>query len=198
MPLLLVLQYRWCLTLFLFPCLAHIASELFRLCEGYRPETKAQKKERLTKAAEATAAGNKAEDSKRAAVIRYGINHVTGLIEKKKAKLVIIAHDVDPVEIVVWLPALCRKMGVPYCIVKGKARLGSLIHMKTASCLAITDLKAADTGAFNKICEAVSANFAQKWEEDRKHWGGGIMGVKSVAATSKLEKARAKELASRL
>lgn len=51
-------------------------------------------------------------------VLKYGINHVTGLIEKKKAKLVIIAHDVDPVEIVVWLPALCRKMGVPYCIVK--------------------------------------------------------------------------------
>ena len=25
-------------------------------------------------------------------------------------------------QLVVWLPALCRKMGVPYCIVKGKAR----------------------------------------------------------------------------
>lgn len=25
-------------------------------------------------------------------------------------------------QIVVFLPALCRKMGVPYCIIKGKAR----------------------------------------------------------------------------
>lgn len=32
--------------------------------------------------------------------------------------MVVIAHDVDPLELVVWLPALCRKMGVPYCIVK--------------------------------------------------------------------------------
>jgi len=34
----------------------------------------------------------------------------------------VISHDVDPIELVVWLPALCRKMGIPYCIVKSKAR----------------------------------------------------------------------------
>ena len=45
---------------------------------------------------------------------------------QNKAQLVVIAHDVDPIELVVWLPALCRKMEVPYCIVKGKARLGSV------------------------------------------------------------------------
>lgn len=46
-----------------------------------------------------------------------------------KAQLVVIAHDVDPIELVVWLPALCRKMEVPYCIVKGKARLGTVIYL---------------------------------------------------------------------
>lgn len=45
---------------------------------------------------------------------------------QSKAQLVVIAHDVDPIELVVWLPALCRKMEVPYCIVKGKSRLGSV------------------------------------------------------------------------
>jgi large subunit ribosomal protein L7Ae len=45
-----------------------------------------------------------------------------------KAQLVVIAHDVDPIELVVWLPALCRKMGVPYAIVKGKSRLGSVSY----------------------------------------------------------------------
>jgi large subunit ribosomal protein L7Ae len=52
---------------------------------------------------------------------------------QNKAQLVVIAHDVDPIELVVWLPALCRKMEVPYCIVKGKARLGSVcfrLHWK--------------------------------------------------------------------
>lgn len=48
---------------------------------------------------------------------------------QNKAQLVVIAHDVDPIELVVWLPALCRKMEVPYCIVKGKARLGSVCFM---------------------------------------------------------------------
>lgn len=81
---------------------------------------------------------------------------------------------------------------------QGKARLGSLIHMKTASCLAITDVKSGDQQAFSKIAEAVNNNFTEKWEEDRKHWGGGIMGTKSQARTNKLEKARAREIASRL
>jgi large subunit ribosomal protein L7Ae len=42
---------------------------------------------------------------------------------------VVIAHDVDPIELVVWLPALCRKMEVPYAIVKGKSRLGAVISL---------------------------------------------------------------------
>lgn len=46
---------------------------------------------------------------------------------QNKAQLVVIAHDVDPIELVVWLPALCRKMEIPYCIVKGKARLGAVV-----------------------------------------------------------------------
>ena len=50
--------------------------------------------------------------------MKFGLNHVTTLVESGKAQLVVIAHDVDPIELVVWLPALCRKMGVPYCIVK--------------------------------------------------------------------------------
>lgn len=33
-----------------------------------------------------------------------------------------IAHDVNPIELVVWLPALLRNKGIPYCIVKGKVR----------------------------------------------------------------------------
>ena len=39
-----------------------------------------------------------------------------------------------------FLPALCRKMGVPYCIVKNKSRLGRVCRRKTTSCLAITSV----------------------------------------------------------
>lgn len=73
--------------------------------------------------------------------VKYGINHVTGLIEQLKAQLVLIAHDVDPIEIVLWLPTLCKKMGVPFAIVKNKARLGALVHQKTATCVAITRVR---------------------------------------------------------
>lgn len=59
--------------------------------------------------------------------------HVIALVEAKKASLVVIADDVDPIELVVFLPALCRKMGISYVIVKGKARLGTVVGRKTSS-----------------------------------------------------------------
>ena len=109
----------------------NLATQSFRLLNKYRPETKAEKKERLHKEATAIAEGKKKEDvSKKPYVVKYGLNHVVGLIENKKASLVFIPNDVDPIELVVFLPALCRKMGVPYCIIKGKARLGTVVHKK--------------------------------------------------------------------
>ena len=33
---------------------------------------------------------------------------VTTMVEKKMAQLVVIAHDVEPIELVMHLPALCR------------------------------------------------------------------------------------------
>ena len=39
------------------------------------------------------------------------------------------------VQLVVWLPALCRKMGVPYCIVKGKARSVMMLVVVCSSIL---------------------------------------------------------------
>ncbi len=56
--------------------------------------------------------------------VKGGLNHVTKLIEDQKAKLVVIAADVDPIELVLWMPHLCRNKEVPYCIVKSKSRLG--------------------------------------------------------------------------
>ena len=107
------------------------ATQTFKLLNKYKPETKAEKKERLHKEATAVAEGKKKEDvSKKPYAVKYGLNHVVGLIENKKAGLVLIPNDVDPIELVIFLPALCRKMGVPYAIVKGKARLGVVVHKK--------------------------------------------------------------------
>lgn len=94
-----------------------------------------------------------------------------------------------------FLPALCRKMGVPYCIVKGKARLGRLVRRKTCTALALTTVENNDKANFSKVLEAVKTNFNDRHEEIRRHWGGGILGSKSLARIAKLERAKARELA---
>ena len=124
------------------------ATQLFKLLDRHAPETKSEKKQRLLAAAKAKVDGEKPAAPQKPNVVKYGINHITALVEQKKATLVMIAHDVDPLEIVIWLPALCRKMGVPYCIVKGKARLGRVVGKKTATALAFTTVNKEDNAEF--------------------------------------------------
>jgi len=66
------------------------------------------------------------------------------MVESKRAKLVCIASDVDPIELVLWLPALCRRMGVPFCIVKNRSRLGALVNQKKATCVCIEKVNQED------------------------------------------------------
>lgn len=173
------------------------ATQLFRLLDKYRPESKQDKKERLRAKAEAKAAGKDVPVTKRPPTIHHGVNTVTTLVEKKKASLVVIANDVDPIELVLFLPALCRKMGVPYCIVKNKARLGRVTRRKTTTCLALTNVESNDKNALNKLVETVKTNYNERADEIKKHWGGSSLGSKSSARIAKLEKAKAKELASK-
>ncbi|KAL8657119.1 MAG: hypothetical protein Q9226_002234 [Calogaya cf. arnoldii] len=177
------------------------AAQAFKLLSKYRPETKAEKKERLLKEATAVSEGKKKEDvSKKPYAVKYGLNHVVGLVENKKAALVLIPNDVDPIELVIFLPALCRKMGVPYAIVKGKARLGTVVHKKasysipsaekpTAAVLAITEVRSEDKSELSKLVSTIKEGYSEKYEEAKRHWGGGIMGAKAVARTEKKRKA---------
>merc|ERR1712241_448094 len=173
------------------------ATQLFKLLDKYRLETKQAKKERLRERAAARAEGKEDAPTKRAPVVRHGVNDVTTLVEKKKAQLVVIANDVDPIEMVMFLPALCRKMGVPYCIVKNKSRLGRVCRRKTTTCLAITNVESSDRSALNKLVESVKTNYNERAEEIKKHWGGSTLGSKSSARINKARKAEAKEIAAK-
>merc|ERR1719420_1120807 len=137
------------------------------------------------------------DKSKKPQVVKYGLNHVTTLIEKKIAKLVVIAHDVDPIELVCWLPALCRKKDVPYCIIKGKSRLGQLVHKKTASCVAFTTVRKEEQHELDTLAKTFHAQFNENMEI-RRRWGGGIMGIKSQHVTQRREKAIAAEQAKKM
>jgi len=169
------------------------ASNLFKLAQKYRPESDSEKKARLLKTAEGEAKDADVKQGAKPKHIKYGLNHVTNLIESKKAKLVIIAHDVDPIELVVWLPALCRKMDIPYCIVKGKARLGHLVHKKTATALVITEVGKEDVHKLEQLVSNYKVMYSDA--SARKKWGGGIMGSKAQAVIRSRERIQAKEAA---
>ena len=59
--------------------------------------------------------------------VRKGTNETTKAVERGIAKLVIIAEDVDPPEVVAHLPILCEERKIPYVFVPGKAKIGSAI-----------------------------------------------------------------------
>merc|ERR1711988_1567926 len=172
----------------------NLSLNLFKLPHKYRPEDAATKKERIATMAAAKEAGAD-EASKKPLYVKYGINHITKLCEEKKAQLVVIAHDVDPIELVLWLPAVCRKMDIPYCIVKSKSRLGALVHQKTATALAMVSVRPEDRHEFSQLVTAIRQQYNENAKAIERNWGGGIMGVKSIAATTKHERALAKEAA---
>lgn len=150
------------------------AAEVFRLMAKYAPETAAAKKARLMEKAKAEAEGKPVEEKRAPFVVKFGLDNVTKLVEKKQAKLVLIADDVDPLELVMWLPALCHKMGVAYAIVSGKARLGALVHQKTATCVCLTGVNPEDEAALNSLKDSFTVKYAEN-----KKWGGHIMGLKT-------------------
>ncbi|MEM4576661.1 MAG: 50S ribosomal protein L7Ae [Candidatus Nezhaarchaeales archaeon] len=73
--------------------------------------------------------------------IKKGTNETTKAVERGLAKLVIIAEDVDPPEVVMHLPLLCEERKIPYVYVSSKEKLGQAagIEVKAASA-AIIDL----------------------------------------------------------
>nr|KAJ0184954.1 hypothetical protein LSAT_V11C900494090 [Lactuca sativa] len=58
----------------------NLATTLFKMLLKYRPEDKAAKKERLLKRAQAESEG-KTVEAKKPIVVKYGLNHITYLIE---------------------------------------------------------------------------------------------------------------------
>ncbi|KAL7667795.1 hypothetical protein ACOME3_010390 [Neoechinorhynchus agilis] len=183
---------------FRFTLKRQIAQNVLKLLEKYHPENRYARRLKLKQEAKARAEGKQIDQSPSKRYLICGINQVTRLIEKKKVQLVIIAHDIDPLEIVLHLPALCRKMGVPYAIVKSKSRLGQVVGRKTVTCLALENVRPEDKNALKTIVEAVRADFNDRVDEIRKQWGGGLLGNKSKHRLDKIEKTRERELQQRL
>lgn len=57
--------------------------------------------------------------------IKKGTNETTKTVERGMAKMVLIARDVNPEEIVMHLPLLCEEKGAPYVYVKNQKDIGA-------------------------------------------------------------------------
>jgi len=60
-------------------------------------------------------------------VVKKGTNEATKAIERAQAKLVIIAEDVEPPEVVAHLPLLCEERKIPYVFVPNKEKIGGAL-----------------------------------------------------------------------
>ena len=92
--------------------------------------------------------------------------------------MVVIAHDVDPIELILWMPHLCRNKDVPYCFVKSKARLGQFVNKKFATCVALTDVRNEDKAEVERLSSA----FKSLYNKNEKHfieYGDIVLGEKA-------------------
>ncbi len=73
------------------------------------------------------------EKARETGKIKKGTNETTKAVERGLAKLVYIAMDVDPPEIVAHLPLLCEEKNIPYIYVKSKDELGKAAGIDVAA-----------------------------------------------------------------
>lgn len=68
--------------------------------------------------------------------VRKGTNETTKAVERGQAKLVVIAEDVDPPEVVAHLPILCEERKIPYVFIPEKGKLGSSVGLEVPAAAA--------------------------------------------------------------
>jgi len=73
-----------------------------------------------------TKQGSLLEKIRKTGKIRIGSNEATKAAERGTAKLVVIAEDVSPPEIVMHLPLICRDKNIPLSLVATKQELGKI------------------------------------------------------------------------
>ena len=72
--------------------------------------------------------------------IRKGVNETTKALERGHAKLVVMAEDVTPEEILMHLPILCREKQVVFAYVPSKMDLGKAVGIGVpTSSIAVTE-----------------------------------------------------------
>jgi large subunit ribosomal protein L7Ae len=97
------------------------------------------------------------EGARDTGALRKGTNEVTKLIERGQAKLVVLAEDVQPEEVVAHIPLLCEEKGIPYIYVPTKQDLGTSAGLKVpTAAVAVTD-----PGRAKATSDEIAGKFAE-------------------------------------
>src|SRR5687768_7646868 len=94
--------------------------------------------------------------AKQSGKVRKGTNETTKSIERGNTKLVVIAENVEPPEVVAHLPILCEERNAPYIFVPSKEQLGASLGMDVGSAAATI----VDAGEAQHIVEQVVSSIS--------------------------------------
>jgi large subunit ribosomal protein L7Ae len=89
--------------------------------------------------------------------VRRGTNETTKAIERGMSKLVVIAEDVEPPEVVAHLPILCDEQGAAYAFVPSRQELGKALGIDITSAAATI----IDAGDAQHIVDEVISKISQ-------------------------------------
>ena len=89
--------------------------------------------------------------------VRKGTNEATKAIERGISKLIVIAEDVDPPEVVAHLPLICEEQNAAYAFVPSKQELGKALGIEVTSAAAAI----LDAGDAQHIIDEVVASMAK-------------------------------------
>jgi large subunit ribosomal protein L7Ae len=104
------------------------------------------------------------ELTKKSGKLKKGTNEVTKVIERGVAKLVVVAQDTQPEEVIMHLPILCEEKNIPCIGVKSKTELGAAAGLGIpCSSVAITE----EADAKDLIKEITSKTIGVKMEEKK-------------------------------
>jgi len=89
--------------------------------------------------------------------VKKGTNEATKAIERGVSKLIIIAEDVEPPEVVAHLPMICEEQGAAYVFVPSRQDLGKSLGIDITSAAAAI----LDSGDAQHIVEQVVATISK-------------------------------------
>ena len=99
--------------------------------------------------------------------LKIGINEVTKAIERGIAKLVVVANDVSPAEIIAHIPKISSEMKVVSVVCGKKEELGSCVKIKATSAIAVIEVGEAKK-ELGEFIEEFNSQLKPKVEEKKE------------------------------